>query len=73
VVVGTAAVVEVAVVVAKPDPQSSAVGTRRDLLPPRIWIHSLCHDREEEIFFHYSEVGGTHPDGLQMNTESSFR
>jgi cold shock CspA family protein len=36
------------------------------------FIH--CADREEEIFFHYSEVtGGTHPDDLQMDMEVEFR
>eukprot|EP00934_Nitzschia_sp_Nitz4_P001468 Nitzschia sp. Nitz4//scaffold45_size130396//44087//47542//NITZ4_003443-RA/size130396-processed-gene-0.98-mRNA-1//-1//CDS//3329552380//1468//frame0 len=35
------------------------------------FIH--CADRPEEIFFHYSEVFGVHPDSLQIDTEVEFR
>ena len=35
------------------------------------FIH--CADRAEEIFFHYSEVNGMHPDDLQIDMELEFR
>jgi cold shock CspA family protein len=35
------------------------------------FIH--CADRPEELFFHYSEVSGCHPDKLQIDTEVEFR
>ena len=35
------------------------------------FIH--CADRPEELFFHYSEVSGCHPDTLQIDTEVEFR
>jgi len=46
-------------------------GSIRSLLDKFGFIY--CADRPEEVFFHYSEVEGIHPDDLKVDDEVEFR
>jgi hypothetical protein len=59
------------VVVAKPDPQSSAV--EQGVICSSGILDSFTVPTGRKKSFFTTLMGGTHPDDLQMDTESSFR